>query len=281
MPSRARNSRSFLIVPLGLALLLTLLLGAIWWARWRFRFDPLTEGLDAYAHGEWDRAASVARERLRANKDDEPAFRLLARASARLGRDARPDCCTSRSSQTQMTADDHYLVGAMLFRAGNQKESIEAWQRALQADPDHAEALHDLARLYLEMGRLGDAAHAASRLAKLPSWRARGLALLGTIMLAENDAAGAAAALRTALEQKPAAGDHSEPVATRKALARALLRSGRPAEARDELRAFLSQGSDARDDSEAWWLLSRAQLQEGVLPEARESLGKAGGCRRR
>ena len=127
------------------------------------------------------------------------------------------------------------------------------------------------------MGRLGDAAHAANRLARVPPWRARGLTLLGTIMLAENDPAGTAVALRTALEQEPAAGDQSRAGRHPQSAGSRLAGAGRPAEARDELRALLSQGSDVRADSEAWWLLSRAHLQEGALPEARESLEKAGG----
>ena len=278
MPLRAENDRSLRIVIRGVALLLVLLLAGTWWGRSRISFDPLAQGHEAYARGEWDRAASLARERLRIRRDDTLAFRLLARASARSGRDEAARALYAQIEPGQMTADDRYLVGLMLFRAGDRKGCIEVWQQALEANPDHAETLHDLARLYQEIGRFGDAAGAAGRLSRIPRWRARGLSLQGIIKLSENDPASAAASLQSALELEPAeAGEDRTPEATRKLLARALLCAGRPREARDELRALLTNESNNPDHAEAWWLLSRAYLQEGALHEAREVLAKSGG----
>ena len=59
---------------------------------------------------------------------------------------------------------------------------------------------------------------------------------------------------------------------TRKDLARALLRAGQPAEARGQLQLILAKAPDA----EASWLLSRAYLQEGAVPEALVALKEAG-----
>jgi cytochrome c553 len=58
------------------------------------------------------------------------------------------------------------------------------------------------------------------------------------------------------------------PHTTRKLLARALLETRRPAEARDLLQIVLDQGPDP----EASWLLSRALLQDGAIAEAMQSL---------
>jgi hypothetical protein len=55
-------------------------------------------------------------------------------------------------------------------------------------------------------------------------------------------------------------------------LARVLLRTGQPAEARESLRAVLGAGPDP----EASWLLSRAALQQGDFPLATEALAAAG-----
>lgn len=59
---------------------------------------------------------------------------------------------------------------------------------------------------------------------------------------------------------------------TRKDLTRALLQARQSAEARGQLQAILAQTPDA----EASWLLSRAYLQEGALPEALAALKEAG-----
>ena len=45
-------------------------------------------GLDAYARGDWETAAKVARERIKEFNDDLAAVQLLARTSVRLGRDS-------------------------------------------------------------------------------------------------------------------------------------------------------------------------------------------------
>jgi hypothetical protein len=62
---------------------------------------------------------------------------------------------------------------------------------------------------------------------------------------------------------------------SRKELARALLQARRPVEARQELERALATGAD----SECYWLLSRAYLQEDETAEALGVRAKAGPLR--
>ncbi len=88
------------------------------WAWTRPPADPLEQGFAAYARGEWQEAARIARERLKASADNPTALRLMARASVRLGRTAgrlrssidlgqKPCClmtCTCWESRSNRTA---------------------------------------------------------------------------------------------------------------------------------------------------------------------------------
>src|ERR1039458_9222205 len=58
------------------------------WSRIRGDSQLLAEGERAYTSDDWVRAADLARRRLRTSPHDDRAVRLLARSTARLGRDA-------------------------------------------------------------------------------------------------------------------------------------------------------------------------------------------------
>ena len=178
---------------IGLTLLVApvLVAGGLWRGRFGRSSDPASRGLDAYARGDWQQASDLARDRLKAARDDLGAVRLLARALVRLGRDASAMSLYERLGPQLMTADDFYLLGVALSRSGSSQGGTEVWQQAIQRDPDHPEILNELTRVYLEADRFNDAARAAGRLAKHPDWRARGNDLLGKIELARDDPAGA------------------------------------------------------------------------------------------
>src|SRR5437763_752949 len=82
----------------------------------------------------------------------------------------------------------------------------------------------------------------------------RGDRMLGVLRSEMNDPPGAAEVIRNALTRDPTAGTGtSPPVKFSKLLARSLLLTGKPAEARGPLMEVLDAGPDA----EASWLLSR------------------------
>jgi tetratricopeptide (TPR) repeat protein len=270
-----RRAQFLWVIALGAFGLAGLGLGA-GWTYWRRDADMLARGDSAYARGEFTQAADLARRRLKAAPGDVAALRLLARATARLGRDTAANALFARLGSAALQAEDLYLLGLGLDHAGQQDAARRVWERALELQPDHPETMAQLIIHESSRNRLAQAAVLAERLARQPGWEFRSALDLGTFRAELSDPAGAAVVLKQALERPEAAGlDRATATHYRKLLARTLLRIARPQEARALLDDLLRGGPDA----EASWLLSRAALQEGTLPEARAALRAAGSYR--
>jgi prepilin-type processing-associated H-X9-DG protein len=246
------------------------------WA-WRLRaspsVDPLALGSAAYRRGDWASAASFARDRLKASKDDREALALLARATARLGRDQSAMALFNRLGPESLRAEDLYLLGVVLRREGKAGPALRVWERAVRADARHAEALEALAAGYSAVNRLVEASGLAERLSRVPGCEARGGLALGALRAELNDPAGAAAALGPALAAARLAPADLAPY--RRLLARSLSQTGRAGEARGALETVLAVGPDA----EASWLLSRCLLQQGDPAGAADAPARAGAYR--
>jgi tetratricopeptide (TPR) repeat protein len=236
---------------------------------------PTGRGLDSYRRGDWRGAAEIARGQLKARPGDREALRLLARSSARLGRDELALGLYRRLGTEAMQAEDLFLLGHGLLRGGQEGPALVALGAALDADPDHVEALRELAIYHQSGGDLLVAAGLYDRLAAQPGWEVWGEAGLGRVRHDIRDPEGAVEALEGVLRRDKAPFRADEPAgrALRKLLARALLECGRPAEALDALQSVPAR----RDDSEAAWLASRALLRAGRVAEAREALTEARG----
>ena len=141
---------------------------ALWWLRPRPGSEPLADGLEAYAAGDWARAAATARQRLRRASDDQAAIRLLARSSIRQSRDSVASALYDRLDPRSLGAEDLYLMGSVIQRSGDKKGSITLWERALSVDPDHAETLFASSRSFLDSQVYRGAAMMAQRLAGIP-----------------------------------------------------------------------------------------------------------------
>ena len=245
----------------------------------RFFLAPglVKQGIAVYDRGDWTAAAALAQARLKTVPDDKQALRLLARSTARQHRDKLARALYSQvGGIAAIEAEDFFLLGSIIDHLGDRAAAQECWEDSVRADPNHAEALQELSRLYLTTGRSIEAAELASRLAARRDWQARGNLLLGRIKFAQDDAAGAAECLRQALVLDPAAHGAVEPAgAYRKLLAKAWLRSGQPALALNQLQMVLNSGSDP----EASWLLSRAYLQLESVNEASIALEKSNSYR--
>jgi tetratricopeptide (TPR) repeat protein len=246
---------------------------AILWGRTRLFPDLIAEASAAYSRGEWDRTVSLVHRRLKEAPDDPRALRLAARAAARQDQDQKAITIYQRLAAGDKDAEDFTLLGRAWSRLGQLDPACREFEQARRRDPDYPAALASLAALYLRSDRSHAAAEAAQRLARQPAWEARAQSLLGTARAEAHDAAGAARALQRWRQLDPegeAAAPY--PAATeRKLLARSLLMSGQPAEARPILQALLAAGPDP----EVSWLLSRCFIQEGdwtqaaaVLPQA-------------
>ncbi len=138
--------------------------------------------------------------------------------------------------------------------------AFKTYERARLVNPDHPETLDALAQLYLQNDRENAVEEVAERLVGQPGWEARGLLILGAARAELNDPAGSVQALRRFFQLDPegvaAAPGPVRPF--RLLLARSLLKTRRPAEARQLLVDLLAHGPDA----EASWLLGRSYIQE-------------------
>jgi tetratricopeptide (TPR) repeat protein len=261
---------------LALALGASALGGWAWWAWGRQPADALGRGRQAYAQGDWEEADRLARQWLKAAANDPEGLRLLARASVQQGRDALAMSLYERLGEAALQAEDRYLLGLALSRSGKVRSAVKVWEAARASEPDRPETLFQLVRGYYSLDRMDEAAQAGELLAKRPGWEAQAEALLGMIALSFNDPGRAAAKWQSAVNRPPDApeGVHRL-VVPRKELARAWLRVGRPAEARDQLRTVLAKGPDP----EASWLLSRVELQQKDWAASRADLERSGSFR--
>src|SRR5262245_13526376 len=94
---------------MGLAIGVFVLAGiglGIAWRRRRPESDLRPAGVLAYSHGDWSRAADLARQQLKTAPDDIEALRLLARATARLGRDGAANALFARLGSAALQAED-------------------------------------------------------------------------------------------------------------------------------------------------------------------------------
>ncbi len=267
MPKIAPRAASWL----GIAAAVVVVL--VGWRWSRIGPDPVTQGRSAYSGRDWSRAADLARRRLKASPGDLEAIRLLARASARLGRDGPANALFARLGSDALEAEDLYLVGLGLNRAGQAESAGRLWEKAIRLQPEHAESIEQLIIGYTARNRLAEAAALAERLTRLPGWELRGELDLGALRDELSDPAGAATVLSRAIG-RPEAASLDRPMADRyrKLLARTLLRTDRAVEAK----AVLARILDERADPEASWLLSRAALLDGAVADATAAIAAAG-----
>ncbi len=178
----------------------------------------------------------------------------------------------ARLGSLELEPEDLYLLGLGLYHSAQSDKAERVWQRALAKNPEHAETLEQLARLFAGRNRLAEAALLAERLSRHPGWELRGELTLGSLRSELNDPAGSATVLRRALERPEASRlDIQMESKYRQLLARNLLQTGRSSDARAAIGPVLDRGADA----EASWLLSRIALASGAIPEAVSALERA------
>jgi tetratricopeptide (TPR) repeat protein len=255
-----------------IAIMVVAVAGLVAWMWPRLFPSPLEKAQAAYEQGNWSAAATMARGILRERPGDVAALRLLARTQGRIGRDESAQELFNRVSDHAMQAEDFFLLGAGLVRQERAEAALAVLERARTLDPSHAEALHELARTYARLGRLGDAVEAASQLVAVPGWEARGGVILGALCQERLDSSVASKALIRALQADPRLhGAVASPSAVRKLLARTLLQTRQPSQAKTYLETVLLDGPDP----EASWLMSRAYLLCGDVPKAAQALTSA------
>ncbi|HUP42974.1 MAG TPA: tetratricopeptide repeat protein, partial [Thermoanaerobaculia bacterium] len=155
--------------------------------------------------------------------------------------DAARPCFANAAALAAGPADRgtwHHFLGYVLERRGDLAAARRHYREALAANPrDRAAALRG-AELDLALGRPADAERSFGRLAAAPGFEAAARFGLGRLDARRGDLAGAIAHFRRVLELQPGA------TRVRYALAQAYRRSGRAEEARRQIAALGTAGSE-------------------------------------
>ena len=251
----------------GACVVVALVLGSlvVGWS-WLRPVDPLEAARSAYLRRDWNAAEDSARLAVRRSTTDRAALRLLARVSARLGRDGTAQTLFRQLGAADAEAEDFFLLGGTLADQGDDPQAVLMYEQARKIDPSHAENLQALANWYLKADY---PLAAVETLASDPKRSAETAWMLARACERLGDPAGTAKALREALALDPTASALSgTSTSAWLRLARASLSLGKPSEA---LKALESAGASSEVD----WLASRAFLQQDDAEKARASLARA------
>jgi chemotaxis protein methyltransferase CheR len=120
--------------------------------------DPRDSYESAYAQGDYDAAATLARNAIADGEDSEAVWTILVRSLANRGRlEAAGEACASALDRHRLSATLTHLHAILLAEAGRHAEAGEAARRALYLEPQYIVA-------HLALGdaraRIGDVAGA-------------------------------------------------------------------------------------------------------------------------
>jgi tetratricopeptide (TPR) repeat protein len=114
----------------------------------------------------YQKAANEFEQALRLKPDFEQLRPILAGVYEKLGRKADADAVLKRSAEPE-DARQFYVRGFDLLRLGQLELALKPLQRAVELDPDFADAYRALAQTYLLMKRPNDMLPALEKLAVL------------------------------------------------------------------------------------------------------------------
>jgi len=70
-------------------------------------------------------------------------------------------------SDSRQQAEDHYYAALDFFAEGKHDQAVAAYEKCLELDPCHSEALHGLARAYQDANRFDESIQISKRLVEL------------------------------------------------------------------------------------------------------------------
>jgi len=115
--------------------------------------------------GRPDLAEPVYRELFEENPGSPELNHLLGVIELTKDRYAEAEVFIAQAIRRDATqAKYHNTLGAVLRKAGRKQEAIEAYQKALQVEPDFIDARHNLADVYLGMGKSQKAEHCIEKI---------------------------------------------------------------------------------------------------------------------
>src|SRR5262249_21824587 len=143
-------------------------------------------------------------------------------------------------------AEDFLLLGKALLRGGQEAPGVRMLERAREASPENCEVLKTLGKTYRRLGFPIASVEEFQRLAAIDPTDVECQWFLGLLLLELDQPLRAADALSFVVKHDPSGQSAREaPVAIRKQLVQAWLRSEQPSLARNVLEPLLVQESDS------------------------------------
>jgi Flp pilus assembly protein TadD len=154
----------------------------------------------------YDEALALLERHERTAPGDFQVLADIGRCLSGLQRFGEAEAVLRRALAAQDDANTHYDLGFVLDRTGRLPEAVAEYQRALDRNPNHRDALNNLGVALARQNRFGPAALQFSRLVAVDPDNADAHTNLGAILLTEGSRDRAAREFRTALQLNP---DHA------------------------------------------------------------------------
>ena len=153
----------------------------------------------------FDDAVRVGQEALTQFPEDAKLLSLLGAAQGGIGKLNEGIATLEKSCALDSSwAASHFNLGELYRRAGRDDEALEQFRETLQANPNHADALNNLAGMQLDRGDFLDGLYSIKRLLELRPHSAQAFANLATALVAGGDVHQAVLALRNSIRIDPA-----------------------------------------------------------------------------
>jgi tetratricopeptide (TPR) repeat protein len=152
----------------------------------------------------YDEALEVLARERKLVGDDPPVLAEVGRCLIGLQHFSEAEPILRRARDDLDDANAHYLYGAVMDRLGRLPEAVAEFQRALERNPTHRDALNGLGIALVRQGRLAPAADVFRRLIASDPDNADAHSNLGAIYLTQGANANAEREFRAALEINPA-----------------------------------------------------------------------------
>jgi tetratricopeptide (TPR) repeat protein len=153
--------------------------------------------------GRYDEALDLLQRHRRLVPDDFQVLADIGRCLAGLQRFVEAESVLRRALEGLDDANTRYALGFVLDQAGRLVAAVAEYQRALDRDPNHLDALNNLGVALVRQGRLDEAARQFERALVINPESADTRTNLGVVFLAQKDHERAAREFRAALHLNP------------------------------------------------------------------------------
>ena len=136
-------------------------------------------GVIAHQAGYHEQAVELNRRAISVAPDDVRCYNLAGLSLMELGREAEAEACFARAVTVEESPECLNNLGTLWKKQGRLDEAIGAFQRAIGASPEYANAHYNLGNAFREQGRLAEAIVAFERALQSDAEHSGALAALG------------------------------------------------------------------------------------------------------